>query len=218
MTHPDPQHQDPADNLPENPETDEAQAAADLDGAEEDAAGDDAGADSATESAEARADRLEQELADLKDKALRALAEAENTRRRSQRDREDTAKFAVSGFARDMLSVADNLQRALEAIKPEQRAASPELENIYVGVDATARELLRVFAANGIKKIEAMGNKFDPNMHEVLFEVEMPGSVPGTIVQVMEPGYTIHERLLRPARVGVAKGGEEAAHAVDEEI
>lgn len=168
--------------------------------------------------ARARVTALEKELADMKDKALRAMAEAENTRRRAERERQDTAKFAVSSFARELLSVTDNLQRALDAIKPEQRDANAELNTIFTGVDATQRELLRALAANGVKKIEAMGLAFDPNLHEVLFEVEMPGSAAGTVVQVIEHGYMIHDRLLRPARVGVAKGAADAVHAVDKEI
>lgn len=159
--------------------------------------------------ATARIADLEKQLAAMKDQALRALAEAENTRKRSERDRQDTAKFAVSSFARDLLSVSDNLRRALSAITAEQREASPEFASVYTGVEATERELLGLFERNGIKKVEPLGHKFDPNLHEVLFEMDGGGKEPGTVMQVVEPGYTIHERLLRPARVGVAKGADD---------
>ncbi len=150
---------------------------------------------------------LDKKIAETNDKMLRALAEAENTRRRVEREKQDTAKFSVSSFARDLLNVSDNLRRALNAITPEQREKNEQLKAIFVGVEATERELLRVFENNHIKKIEPLHQKFDPNLHEVLFEVQAEDKVPGTIMQVIEPGYTIHERLLRPARVGVAKGG-----------
>lgn len=158
--------------------------------------------------ADARVAELEAKLAESNDRALRALAEADNTRKRLEKERIDTSKFAISGFARDLLSVADNLRRALQAITPEQQAASPELKNIFIGVEATERVLLQLFEKNGIKKIDPQGQVFDPNQHEVIFESELPGEKAGTIIQVVEPGYTIHERLLRPARVGVAKGGD----------
>lgn len=174
----------------------------------------------ALNAANARIAELEQAVATIKDQALRALAEAENTRKRSDRDRQDTAKFAVSSFARELLTVSDNLRRALSAITPEQQANSPELKNIYTGVEATERELLGLFERNGIKKLEPMGQKFDANQHEVLFEAEVPGKEPGVIFQVIEPGYTIHERLLRPARVGVTKLGEDAqpGSKIDKEV
>jgi molecular chaperone GrpE len=149
---------------------------------------------------------LNRQLAEANDKTLRALAEADNTRKRAERDRQDTAKFSVANFARSLLSVSDNLRRALNAIPQDQRESNPQLKNIYVGVEATERELLRAFESNGIKKVEpATGDKFDPNMHEVIYETPPGSGVPGTIMQVIEPGYVIHERLLRPARVAVAK-------------
>lgn len=154
----------------------------------------------------ARIAELETKLAEANDRTLRALAEADNTRKRLEKERQDTAKYAISGFARDLLSVADNLRRALHAITPEQREANAELKNIYVGVEATERVLLSLFEKNGIKKIDPQGQAFDPNQHEVIFESDIPGQAAGTIVQVIEPGYMIHDRLLRPARVGVAKG------------
>ena len=164
-------------------------------------------AHSALEAAHARIEELEAALTALNDKTLRALAEAENTRKRMEKERQDTAKFAVSSFARDLISVADNLGRALSAITPEQKEQNEPLKNIAVGVEATERELLRALENNGIKRIECLGLPFDPNMHEVMFEIDDASQTPGTILQVLEPAYMIHERLLRPARVGVAKGG-----------
>jgi len=142
---------------------------------------------------------LDTQLNEAKDKTLRALAEAENTRRRAEKDRQDTAKFAVSSLARDLLTVADNLRRALDAMPEGMR------DGIFTGVEATERELLGILSRNGIQKIDPLGQKFDPNLHEVLFEVPGSGKESGTVVQVVSPGYTIHERLLRPAKVGVAK-------------
>lgn len=168
--------------------------------------------------ADPRIAELEAKLKETTDKALRALAEAENTRKRTERERQDTAKFAVSSFARDLLTVADNLRRALQAITPEQQAENEALKNIFTGVEATERELLRALEKNGVKKLEPLDQKFDPNLHEVMFEAEMPGKAPGTIIQVLEAGYTIHERILRPARVGVAKGETGKSQHLDQEI
>lgn len=158
---------------------------------------------------------LDKKASDAHDKMLRAMAEAENTRRRAEKDRQDTAKFSVSSFARDLLSVADNLRRALDSVPADQRAGN----KIYEGVEATERELLRAFEKNSITKIEPLGQKFDPNLHEVIFEIPSADKEPGTVMQVVQPGYLIHERLLRPARVGVAKGADMAAGAtVDQEV
>ncbi len=149
--------------------------------------------------------QLEERLGETNDRLLRALAEADNTRKRLEKERQDTAKYAVSSFARDLLSVADNLRRALAAITPEQREQNAEFKNIAIGVEATERELLNLFERNGIKKIDPLGQLFDPNLHDVIFESDATGQPAGTIIQVVESGYTIHDRLLRPARVGVAK-------------
>lgn len=165
-------------------------------------------------------DLLRKSETDMKDKMLRALAEAENTRRRAEKDRQDTAKFSVSTFAKALLPVADNLRRALDAVPMDQRTGNA----IYDGVAATERELLRALESNGIKKIEPLGQKFDPNMHEVMFEIPSGDKEPGTILQVIEAGYVIHERLLRPARVGVAKaldgdgGVPPSGSTVDQEV
>ncbi|MCB1592525.1 MAG: nucleotide exchange factor GrpE [Alphaproteobacteria bacterium] len=150
-------------------------------------------------------ERLENELEKTKDQLLRAMAETENLRRRAVKERQDAGKYAVSGFARDLLSVADNLRRALEAIPANMPQIDEQFKNILSGVEATERELLSVFERSGIKKLEPMNEVFDPNLHEVMFEAPVPGLPAGTIFQLVEPGYTIHDRLLRPARVGVVK-------------
>lgn len=149
-------------------------------------------------------DRLNEELAKMKEQALRALAEAENTRRRAQKDREDATKFAIASFARDLLPVADNLRRALDAIKSDMIEDNPAIKSLMDGVNATERELLRTFEKNGMEKIEPMGQAFDPNAHEVMFEMPAAGNPAGMVMQVMEAGYSLKGRILRPARVGVA--------------
>lgn len=151
---------------------------------------------------------LRKQLAEMQDKMLRALAEAENIRRRSERERQDTAKFSVGNFARDLLGVSDNLRRALNAIHADHQENNEQLKAIFVGVEATERELHRVFESNGIRKIDPIDQKFDPHQHEVIFEAPVEGKAPGTVIQVVEPGYMIWERLLRPARVGIAKAPE----------
>ena len=148
---------------------------------------------------------LESELSEARDRLLRALAENENIRRRSEREREDTARFAISRFAGDILSVADNLRRALDAVPQHALGEDEFLAKLVDGVGATERELLAVFEKNGVKRIDPMDQPFDPNCHEVLFEMDAPGKPAGMVVQVLQPGYTISERLLRPARVAVAK-------------
>jgi molecular chaperone GrpE len=163
-------------------------------------------ADTATP--ENRIAELEAEIARLKDQALRALAESENVRRRAERDKEDAGKYAVASLARDLVSVADNLRRALDAA-PAAEERTDAVSSLLTGVEATERELLAAFERRGIARIEPMGEKFDPNRHEAVFEVPGTGQPAGTVVQVLQAGYSIHDRLLRPAMVGVAKGGEE---------
>lgn len=149
---------------------------------------------------------LEAEVAKLKDQALRALAEAENTRRRMQREMEDNNKFAVSGFARDILPVADNLRRALDSITPEMRAGDERLDKFAAGVELTDRELMAVLERHNIRRVDPVGQPFDPNLHQAMMEVDSPGQAPGTVVHVVQAGYTMHGRLLRPAMVTVARG------------
>lgn len=143
-------------------------------------------------------DKRDEEIAALKDQYLRALAEMDNTRKRAEKSVSDARSFAISGFARDLLEVADNLRRAHDAIPEGDKDGA-----LAQGVLATERALLATFERNGLKQIDPMGEKFDANMHEVMFEG--PGEEPGTIIAVLEVGYTLNDRLLRPARVGVAK-------------
>lgn len=155
----------------------------------------------------------EAEIEKLKDQLLRALADVENTRRRAARDKEDAAKYAVTGFARSMLAVADNLRRALDTVEPDARAGDPALDALMSGVEMTEKELLAAFERHGITPIPAMGERFDPHVHEAMFELEDTSVPAGTVVQVLEAGYKIHDRPLRPSRVGVSRGGPKAAPA-----
>lgn len=157
--------------------------------------------------------RLQAEVDDLKDQLLRALAETENVRRRGERERQDAAKYAVAPLAKDLLGVADNLRRAVESAPAKEEVADETLKTLLTGVEMTERELSEVFRRYGIEPIEALGRKFDPHRHEAMFEVPDSGQPAGTVVQVLQTGYMLHDRLLRPARVGVAKaaGGEGAA-------
>lgn len=150
--------------------------------------------------------RLNEELANAKDQIVRALAEAENTRKRAAREREDANRYAISAFAKDLLSVSDNLRRALESMpNTEETQYGEQLKALIEGVEATERELLRVFESKGIKAVEALHTPFDPNFHEVMFEASDPTKPAGTIIQVVQTGYTLHDRLLRPARVGIVR-------------
>ena len=144
------------------------------------------------------------ELAAMKDQALRALAEAENTRRRSERELADMSKYAVTGFARDLVSVLENLQRALDSIPETLMHEQPAVANLYTGVEMTLKELVGVFSRQGIQRIDPMGEKFDHNMHQAVAQIEATDAPAGTVVQVLQAGYVIHDRLLRPAMVGVA--------------
>ena len=144
------------------------------------------------------------EIAELKDKLLRALAETENVRRRAERDRQDAAQYAVTSFARDLLAVSDNLRRALEHALPAAEQAG-EIRLLIEGVEMTERELLRVFEKHGIKRVNPeKGEKFDHNYHQAMYEVPTGDQPKGTIVQVMQAGYALNGRLLRPAMVAVA--------------
>ena len=156
---------------------------------------------------EVRVVALEAEAADLKDNLLRALAETENVRRRAERDRVDASKYAAANFAREMLKAADNLRRALESVTDEARHEFEALENLVVGLEITEREMLNAFERTGIRPIEALGQRFDHNLHEAMFEMEDTDHPAGTVVQVLETGYMLHDRLLRSSKVGVGKGG-----------
>jgi molecular chaperone GrpE len=165
---------------------------------------------------EERLARAEGEAAEYKDKALRALAEVENIRRRGEREREDALKYATTNFARDLVSAADNLRRALASV-PEAEVKDEMTRNLLAGVAATERELLGAFEKHGIRRVDPKGEKFDHNFHQAIFEVENTGKPAGTVVEVLQSGYVLHDRLLRPAMVGVAKGGPvgEAPNAGD---
>jgi molecular chaperone GrpE len=157
---------------------------------------------------------LAREVADLKDRLLRTLAEMENLRRRTEREIADSRQYAVASFARDLLGVADNMQRALGTLSADFRdQADPVVKSHIEGVELTERELLKVMEKHGIRKFDPHGEKFDPNLHQAMMQVPDPSVPDGTVVQVMQPGYMIGERVLRPALVGVSKGGPKAAPA-----
>jgi molecular chaperone GrpE len=152
------------------------------------------------------------ELADLKDRLLRALAEKENFRRRAERERDEAVKFAAADVIKDLLATADNLTRALASAPPELGAQNQAIQNLLAGVAATQRILHDAFVKHGITKIEpALGETFDPDLHQALFEVAESEYPPGAVAEVILPGYTYHQRLLRPALVGVADGRPSAS-------
>ena len=155
--------------------------------------------------------RLAGEVAALKEQLLRALAETENLRRRSAREREDAVKFAAVPLIKDLIGVADNLRRAVASVPAEAVAGNEQLKTLLDGVEMTEKELQSVFARHGIERIEPMGDRLDPHVHEAMFEVPDPNVPAGTVVQVLQVGYRLRERLIRPAQVGVAKGGPGAA-------
>jgi molecular chaperone GrpE len=149
---------------------------------------------------------IEQQLADAKQQTLYAQAETQNVRRRLEQEKLAATAYAVTGFARDMLAVKDNFDRALAAM-PEELREDERIKALIAGIEATGRELANVFQRNGITRIEAMGEPLDPNRHQAMVEIPSEEVEPGTIVQEMQAGYMIKDRLLRPALVGVAKKG-----------
>ena len=159
---------------------------------------------------------LQKEAAEARDRMLRTLAEMENLRKRTAKEVADSKLYGVTGFARDVLDIADNLQRALDAVSAEARAtADPGLAALIEGVELTERSLLNALEKHGVKKFDPQGQKFDPNFQQAMYEVPDASVPAGTVVQVMQAGYTIGERVLRPALVGVAKGGAKAAPAAN---
>ena len=168
------------------------------------------------EDAATQVQQLQAEKAELQDKLLRALAEAQNTRRRAQQDVERERKFGIERFARDVLSVADNLGRALAALPGDSDALDPALGNVILGVQATDRELQSALERHGVRRIESLGKPFNPEFHQAMMEVEDRTVPSGTVVQEMAPGYLIAGRLLRPAMVAVSKGGPAGAKASNE--
>lgn len=155
----------------------------------------------------AELEALRAEAADLKDRLLRTMAEMENLRRRTEREKSDTAKYAISSFARDVLTMGDNLRRAIEAVPQEALAEDEPLKYLLDGVQVTERELLNVLERHGIKRIEPKGERFDPNLHQAMLEVENKDVPAGLVADVLQPGYVIEDRVLRPAMVSVTKGG-----------
>jgi len=154
---------------------------------------------------------LAKEAADMKDRLLRTLAEMENLRRRTEREVADARTYGITAFARDILAVADNMDRALKALDDGIREkADAGVKALLDGVELTERELLNVMEKHGIAKIEPQGQKFDPNLHQAMFEVPDPSVPAGTVVRIVQPGYTIGGRVLRPALVAIAKGGPKA--------
>ena len=150
--------------------------------------------------------QLKEEAASLKDRLLRTAADMDNLRKRAEREKAEATLYAATNFARDLLSVADNMQRALAAMSPETKEAADEAtKNLLTGIELTEKELLNVFQRYGIRKVDTVGSKFDPNLHQALFEMPTAEHPPGTVVQEMQSGFAIGERCLRPAMVGVAK-------------
>ena len=155
---------------------------------------------------------LAKEAADARDKMLRTLAEMENLRKRTQKEVADGRVYAIANFARDVLDIADNLQRALDAVPADARAnADPGLKALIEGVELTERSLHSTMAKNGVKRFDPAGEKFDPNFQQAMYEVPDSSVPAGTVVQVVQSGYTIGERVLRPALVAVSKGGAKVA-------
>jgi len=193
------------DKKPQDEAADEA-VKAELEGVPEEFL-DDGADDDPEASADAMSEALENLRGDLeksKQEVLYAQAETQNVRRRMEKDIADARNYAATGFARDILSVADNLSRAIEAI-PESLREDDKMKGLVTGIEATQRELEKVFKQNGIERIAAMGMPLDPNQHQAMMEVPSTDHEPGTIIQEMQSGWMIKDRLLRPAMVGVAK-------------
>jgi len=167
------------------------------------------GASPGQDDASARLAERDAEVAELKDRLLRAAAETENVRRRLEREKADAAAYAATSFARDILSVADNLTRAIAAI-PAAARDNELVKSVVTGVEMTAKELDNIFQRNGIAKVESLGKRLDPNRHQAMMEIEHDSAEPGTIVQELQAGYVLKDRLLRPALVGVAKARADA--------
>jgi molecular chaperone GrpE len=159
-----------------------------------------------------RTAELERAAAEYRDKLLRTLAEMENLRRRTEREVADSRAYAIASFARDILAVGDNMDRALAALDAELREkADAGVKALLDGVELTERELIKVLEKHGVRKFEPKGEKFDPNVHQAMYEVPDPALPAGSVAQVVQAGYMIGERVLRPALVGVSKGGPKAA-------
>jgi len=153
------------------------------------------------------------ENAEMRDRLLRTMADMENLRRRTEREKADTASYAISNFARDVLTVGDNLKRTIEHVPAEAASQDPALKIFLDGVEITERELLNVLERHGVTRIEPLGQRFDPNCHQAMYEVQNADVPEGTVVDVMQAGYAIGDRCLRPALVAIAKGGAKQAKA-----
>jgi molecular chaperone GrpE len=160
-------------------------------------------------------EKLNAENVELKDRVLRTLADMENLRRRTEKEVADAKSYGVTNIARDMIAFADNLRRAIESVPAEAREAEANLKTLVEGLELTERDFISRLARHGVKKLEPQGQKFDPNLHEALFEIPDPSVPNGTVMQVVESGYSIGERCLRPAKGGVARGGPKAANGQD---
>ena len=166
---------------------------------------------------EGSVEALARQLAEARDKTLRTLAEMENLRQRTRREVADSKVYGITGFARDVLDIADSLQRALDAVPVETRElADPMLKTLIEGVELTERSLLNALEKNGVRKFDPSGEKFNPNFQQAMYEVPDASVPSGTVVQVVQAGYTLGERVLRPALVGVSKGGAKAAPAPEQ--
>lgn len=153
------------------------------------------------------------ENADMRDKLLRTMADMENLRRRTEREKEDTSRYAISNFARDVLTIGDNLRRVIEHVPADEAAKDPALKSFLEGVELTERELLKMMEKHGVTKLEPLGERFDPNQQQAMYEVPTTDVPEGTVVQVMQAGFSIGDRVLRPALVAVSKGGSKPAPA-----
>ncbi|MDG1274337.1 MAG: nucleotide exchange factor GrpE [Alphaproteobacteria bacterium] len=162
-------------------------------------------------------DSLNNKVIELKDQLLRSVAELDNYRKRVDREKEQLRKFGIANFAKELLAVADNLRRALESGPSELAGADEKVKNLIVGVEMTEKELLGAFEKNGVRQINPLGEKFDYNFHQAMFEVEAEDKEPGIVVQVLQPGYAIEDRILRAAMVGVSKSrGADQPEGLDE--
>jgi len=162
---------------------------------------------------------LEEQVSELKDQLLRSVAELDNYRKRAEREKEQLRKFGIANFAKDLLSAADNLRRAVESGPSDLEGADESVKNLIVGVEMTEKELLNAFERNGVRKIDPTGEKFDYNFHQAMFEVETDKEEPGFVMQVLQPGYAIEDRVLRAAMVGVSKSNRpDQPEGVDEKV
>ena len=162
-------------------------------------------------------DSLNNKVIELKDQLLRSVAELDNYRKRVDREKEQLRKFGIANFAKELLAVADNLRRALESGPSELAGADEKVKNLIVGVEMTEKELLGAFEKSGVRQINPLGEKFDYNFHQAMFEVEAEDKEPGIVVQVLQPGYAIEDRILRAAMVGVSKSrGADQPEGLDE--